>query len=153
MSPCLCFVLCLSLPPEPLAKIGGILPQREPVEKNLRILEPNREPLADFFGQPAVVFICSYTGDDQFELALQTQDGGTQALVIGSRREFFHPGDGNGDVVELQLFRCKQTRRAPTHVVFEDVRMDQHSATIGKRSGDRCRTGVRFHFFIYHGSF
>ena len=138
---------------EPLAKLESVLPQREPIGKNLRILQPNRKPLAHFFRQPAIAFICSYAGYDKFELALQTQNGRTQNLLIRTPGEFFHPRDRGGDVVEAQLFGGKQTRRAPTYVGVENVRMGQRGAAIRTCSSDRCGTGVRLGSFIYHYGF
>ena len=134
---------------EPLAKLGGILPQREPIEKNLWILEPNRQPLADFLGQPAITFTSSDTSYNQFKLTLQTQNGGTQNLIIRASPQFFHPANRGGLVVELQLFGGEHPRRAPTNVVVEDVGMDERHATVSTCTSNRGRAGVRFQFFIY----
>lgn len=138
---------------KPFTKLRGIPPQREPIEENLWILEPNRQPLPDFLGQPAVAFTSPGTSYNQFKFTLQTQNSGTQDLIILAGRQFFHPANRVNQTVELQLFGGEHPRRAPTHVVVEDVRMDERDATVSTCTSDRGGAGVRFQFFIYRHLF
>lgn len=90
-----------NLKAEALAEFCGVLSQREPIRKNPWILKPNGQPLADFGGEFAIVFGCSFAGEDYFEFVLKTQHGLTQIVATG---KFLHPRDGGGDIVELQFF-------------------------------------------------
>src|SRR5689334_9789272 len=54
---------------KPLLKLRGRATQLQPLPKDLRILEPNSEPLRDFGGECATFFVASDARGQRFELA------------------------------------------------------------------------------------
>ena len=132
---------------EAVEEFSGLSSQREPVGENLRVLQPNRQPLMNLGGESPVLFAGPLTGCNGFELALEVENSRAHFFAIRPAAQVFHPPHGCCGSLEVKLFRRKQTCRAPANVRVENVRVHELGAVIGLCSRYRRRT---LGLFIYH---
>ena len=132
---------------EEMKEFSGFSSQREPIIENLRVLQPNCQPLVDLGGESPVLPGGALAGLNEFELALQVQNGLAYLFAIGPAAQVFHPRRGGRGSLKVEFFRRKQTCRAPANVAIENVRVDELGAVIGLAS---CYCSRTLEGFICH---
>ena len=131
-----------------LLKFGCGTPQCEPIGKDLRVLEPNSQPLSDFAGDLAALAISPLAGGDGIEIGFQLSHGSAQIVRSGKSRDFFDQTVGGFDRVAGEIVRRKEVMLfTPARVRLQDFGVTEARAVVGEETCDRGGTRRRSEVF------